>query len=370
MYDLQDLSVHPLPRLVRWIFGYVAVLFATNFAIVKYLYSGKTVFIDEEKYDKKRDVWEVATRLVSAVNAFFMVYLSSRCYFFDPVLKADPVWARTENSFATCTLGMGTFLYDTVIVFVRDHKIKSYNAEKMPVKLQELQSKLAQTNDSEEKEAFQKELDKIYRHDFSKTGQAKGISRSHMITVVLHHVACVLVCAAGVFSGTFGYHAAGVEPFLGEISGAFVNGLFLLPIAGFKENTLVYKINAVLMLILFVFTRAIIVHSYMYEVLALTYEHWPRLVANPSSLGNPLGFFIVYIIGLYWVYLLFKKMKRLILRSKSRKKSSAASSMTCASRGRRQKTLRITEKKSIICNESCCRSGPRSRRFQRSSKIQ
>ena len=25
--------------------------------------------------------------------------------------------------------GMGTFLYDTIIVFVRDYKIKSYNAE-------------------------------------------------------------------------------------------------------------------------------------------------------------------------------------------------------------------------------------------------
>ena len=113
----------------------------------------------------------------------------------------------------------------------------------MPGKIQELQRKLAQTSDSKEKEAFQKELDKIYQHDFSKSGQAKGIATAHvsvqigsvfavhlnwfhtsysehirrsydrtkMITVVLHHVGCVLVCAAGVFSGTFGYHAAGVS---------------------------------------------------------------------------------------------------------------------------------------------------------------
>ena len=57
MYGLEDLSVHPLPRLVRWIFGYVIFLFAANFAIVKYIDSGETVFINEEKYDKRRHVW-------------------------------------------------------------------------------------------------------------------------------------------------------------------------------------------------------------------------------------------------------------------------------------------------------------------------
>ena len=72
MYDLQDLSVHPLPRLVRWILGYVIFLFVVNFAIVKFLNSGKTVFIDEEKYDKRRYVW-VRPKLASCIYIYIYV---------------------------------------------------------------------------------------------------------------------------------------------------------------------------------------------------------------------------------------------------------------------------------------------------------
>ena len=62
----------------------------------------------------------------------------------------------------------------------------------MPAKIQELQSKLAETSDSEEKETFQKELDKVYRHDFSKTGQAKGIATSHVSAEIMSMLAICL----------------------------------------------------------------------------------------------------------------------------------------------------------------------------------
>lgn len=102
----------------------------------------------------------------------------------------------------------------------------------MPGKIKELESELAVAK-FEEKEALQKKLDRIYRDDYSKSGQAKGLNETHVcapiqpnpyiplvthsmvllqrIGVLIHHAAVMLTTLSGVLTSIFGYHANGVS---------------------------------------------------------------------------------------------------------------------------------------------------------------